>query len=205
MRPATDTARAVLAPPAAVTDNVPVSGSLPARGTATPAQVAALAFDIFSRRLGLREKPNGSNRDGDVISRGNLRTIGVEAAYWCMTSVWLAFQEAAEILGVENPLPRVGYVSELFRWAKRATTPALIVAPSAVESGFVLPKGSLFGHGRAGSRLVPGELGPAHVGFVSEVGPRGVRVQVRQGNHSNKFSEDWIPLSQIDAFIIFPE
>jgi hypothetical protein len=76
------------------------------------------ALDIAQRQIGVEEKPRGSNRGPEVDQY--IRSVGLDPAgkhAWCMAFVFWCHQEAADILGVINPMLKTAGV--LLQWQRR--------------------------------------------------------------------------------------
>lgn len=100
----------------------------------------ALRFGIGE--LGKQEIPKGSNWGADV--KKYLASVGINSpAPWCMSFVYWCFSQAANELGVPNPLFKTGGV--LLQYQKRKNDFGLRANPQAGDIFIMQFKGGL-GH-----------------------------------------------------------
>jgi len=76
------------------------------------------ALEVAISQLGVQEQPIGSNRGPQVDLY--IRSVGLDPAGkhpWCMAFVYWCHSQAAEKIGVQNPMLKTGGV--LLQWQKR--------------------------------------------------------------------------------------
>lgn len=174
-------------------------------------EVRAVTYGVWLRAMrdtimsweGEREVPDGSNRHrGGNISRVQIDGAGFDGMYYCSWTVWRAALAAADALDVVCPLPRTGRVSTMFTYANSPMSPLLVYSDDAVHNNrSLLPELYLFGYGRNGTELVPGNDGPGHIGMGEE--PKGNIIPTHEGNRQNKIMGGTIPIAKPDAYIVF--
>ena len=92
-------------------------------------------------QLGVEEKPRGSNSGPEV--NAYLKSIGLGPGYsWCMAFVYWCHQQAADAMGIKNPMYKTGGV--LMQWQQRkAKYTSFTPAPGDV---FIMDYGKGLGH-----------------------------------------------------------
>lgn len=126
-------------------------------------------------RIGVREKPLGSNR-GQEVDSYNQRSGAPPGSFWCMSFVYFCVDEASKKLGKANPLPKTASCSKLYNWAKA--------------------------NGRLTSRPEPGDVflciggdtGHFHTGFVDRK-PFSERFATVEGNSNDEGSSNGIEVA----------
>jgi lysozyme family protein len=121
-----------------------------------------LALAIAAEEVGTREAPLGSNRGPRVdqyIRAAGLDPTGRHA--WCMCFVYWCFAEAAERLGVRNPVPRHAGVHLAWQASRRGAGDAIrvVTAAEAARDPSRVRPGMVFFIDTGGSR--------GHVGLVA--------------------------------------
>lgn len=99
------------------------------------------ALEIAISQLGKEEHPRGSNWGPDV--QKYLASVGINfPASWCMAFVYWCHQQAADAMGVNNPMRKTGGV--LAQWNSRKDTYKVnIPEPGCV---FIMDFGKGLGH-----------------------------------------------------------
>jgi len=101
------------------------------------------ALEIAVSQLGVEEVPRGSNRGSQVDQY--IRSVGLDPAGkypWCMALMYWCHSQAAEKMGLQNPMFKTGGV--LLQWQKRKDKyRALTPQPGDV---FVMDYGGGAGH-----------------------------------------------------------
>jgi peptidoglycan hydrolase-like protein with peptidoglycan-binding domain len=133
--------------------------------------VAEIAVQIALAENGTREVPEGSNRGPKVDVYNS--TAGVPSgSFWCMSFVYWSFVQAAQRLGVTNPMPKTAYCPFLHSWARQ--NGKLVTIPQ---------RGDIF--------LVKGQRDgkPSHIhtGIVT-----GGNIETIEGNTNNERSRNGI-------------
>lgn len=133
-------------------------------GAVQSTDLGELALKEAKARVGVREKPLGSNRGPEVDSWN--RRVGVPlGSFWCASFLWCMIEDAAKEHGLGNPVLRTASCSALYRWARE--------------------------HGRLVARPEPGDIflciggdtGHYHTGFVAGSVSNG-RFATIEGNGS---------------------
>jgi hypothetical protein len=76
--------------------------------------LASIALGQAILKIGVKENPVGSNWGHPV--QDYLHNVGVDfPASWCAAVQYTNFKEAAEILKIENPVPKTGGVLNMLR------------------------------------------------------------------------------------------
>jgi len=148
----------------------------------SPLQAAALRF--AAGEVGVMEDPLGSNRGPRVDQY--LRSVGIDPTTgsfpWCAAFVYFCFQQAANLLGVNNPVIKTDGVLDHWNKAgsaniKRLDTQACIANPSLVSPGMIFviihPSGTT-----------------GHTGLVKEIA--GNLLTTIEGNTNNNGSREGI-------------
>ena len=127
-------------------------------------------LEIALSQEGVSEKPKGSNSGPEVS--GYLKSVGLIGAYpWCMSFVYWCVQQAADDLGIKNPLVRTGGVMR--QW-NETTCRKIPIQSSAIKPGDIF------------IMRFPGGLG--HTGFIVEV--KGSLVKTIEGNTNDDGSRE---------------
>lgn len=105
-------------------------------------QLSDEALRIAVTQIGQTEKPLGSNWGEPV--KTYLASVGINfPAAWCIAFAHWCFQEAADNLGVSNPVPKTGSV--LHCWETAPATNKIIGRPQ-VGDIFIMDLGGGLGH-----------------------------------------------------------
>lgn len=112
--------------------------------------LSAEALAVAESQLGVRETPNKANEGKQVNEY--LKSVGLKPGYsWCQAFVFWCFGEAAEKLGIKNPVPLTAGV--LSCWNKTATEQRItkadcIANPEQIKPGdqFIMNYGKGLGH-----------------------------------------------------------
>lgn len=141
---------------AALFDDVP-SISFDDTFTAPPGgSLAEAVIRIASEQVGVRETPPGSNRGRMVDEYMKSVDPSQLGKAWCVAFVYWCFNEAANRLGVKNPLPKTAGV--LKSWAQSQSLPGvkIVTAQDAAGDSTLIEPGMVFymdsggGYGHAG-------------------------------------------------------
>lgn len=101
------------------------------------------ALEIAVTQLGIEEVPRGSNRGPQVDEY--IKSVGLNPAgkySWCMALMYWCFNQAADKMGVTNPMLKTGGV--LLQWQKRKDKyRAITPQPGDV---FIMDYGKGLGH-----------------------------------------------------------
>ena len=137
-----------------------------------PPTLRTAALAEARRRIGVRERPPGSNSGPEVDAY--LRRVGLGPGhFWCLAFVYYCVDEAARKRRTRNPLPKTASCSRLYRWAK--ANGRLVTQPEP---------GDIF-------LCIGGETGHYHAGFVE--GPvRGEHFPTVEGNSNAEGSANGI-------------
>jgi hypothetical protein len=128
------------------------------------------ALQIAISQLGKEENPRGSNwgKAGDPIP-AYLATVGINfPASWCMAFIYWCYEQAAEQLGLVNPMSKTGGV--LTGWGSRPRSQVKL--PQAGDV-FIMD----LGHG----------LG--HTGIIEKIDPDGT-LHTIEGNTNDSGSRE---------------
>jgi len=106
-------------------------------------ELSKAALEVAISQLGKEENPRGGNwgKVGDPVPE-YLKSVGITfPASWCMAFVYWSVQQAANRLGLQNPLMKTGGV--LAGWAGRPRLQAKLPAPGDI---FIMDHGHGLGH-----------------------------------------------------------
>jgi len=106
-------------------------------------ELSRATLEVAISQLGKEENPRGSNwgKAGDPVPE-YLKSVGIGfPASWCMAFVYWSVQQAANKLGLQNPLMKTGGV--LNGWASRPRLQVKLPAPGDV---FIMDLGHGLGH-----------------------------------------------------------
>lgn len=126
----------------------------PALGGA-PTTLTEALLEIAADEVGVREKPDGSNRGPRVDQYLSAVSTGILGQPWCCAFVFWCFKEAAAKLGIPNPFPKTGGVLNAWDRSQKLRPASDIVTvaeakkdPSLVRPGavFFLDHGGGNGH-----------------------------------------------------------
>lgn len=141
--------------------------------------------EFAQTQIGVREKPIGSN-DGPEVSR-YLASVGLnskEDSYaWCVAFIYFCFREAANGLGLDNPMIKTAGVLEHWRRAGEKGIKR-ILAKDAIANPSLIKPGQIFA-------IAIGNKGLGHSGLVIEVLSDG-RFKTIEGNSNDGGSREGI-------------
>jgi CHAP domain/Putative peptidoglycan binding domain len=161
------------------TDNVPSGNDAPSPLLSTTLQVAA-------SQLGVVEDPPNSNR-GPMVDQ-YLQSVGLDPAgnhySWCAAFVYWCFQQAANQLGIDNPLIKTAGC--LDHW-NRATC-SKITKQSALQNPSLITPGCIF--------IIDHGNGSGHTGLVESSG--GGLLNTIEGNTNPQLSSDGYGVFRLD-------
>ena len=147
------------------------------------------ALEIAIGYLGKEEEPRGSN--GGPFVMGCLELVGISfPAPWCQSFVHRCYAEAAEVLGVANPVVKTGGV--LYCWTKTGGVKLLpdqiAKHPEWLLPGyqFVMREGKATGHTGMIERM-EGFLAHTIEGNTNADGSREGYAVMRKVRHVNQF------------------
>lgn len=142
-------------------------------------QLLTRVLAVASTQVGQMEDPLGSNRGPQVDKY--VRSVGLNPAgrfAWCVTFLYFCFEQAAQELGVRNPMVKTAGV--LDHWnkasrhgAQRVTSTRAVNNPGLVKPGyiFVMDLGGGFGHTGIVERVIGGKLVTIE-GNTNDIGSR---------------------------------
>jgi len=141
--------------------------SVPAVTTPKESPLLTKVLEVAVSQIGVTERPLGSNRGPQVDKY--LRSVGLDPARgsyaWCVAFIYYCFEQAAQELGIANPMVKTAGV--LDHWNKagsrripRITRTEAVNNPALVKPGhlFVMDFGGGHGHTGIVERVVGGKL-----------------------------------------------
>jgi hypothetical protein len=156
-----------------------------------PAQTASTqllnkSLDIAATQLGVVEIPPNSNR-GPMVDK-YLISVGLDPVgnhfSWCTAFVYWCFEQAADQLGINNPLIKTA--SCLDHWnrtiCQKITKQSALQNPALIRPGFIF----IIDHGN----------GLGHMGLVESSG--GGLLQTIEGNTNPQLSSDGYGVFRLD-------
>lgn len=134
------------------------------------------ALRIAITQIGQTEKPLGSNWGEPV--KTYLASVGINfPAAWCIAFGYWCFQEAADNLGIQNPVPKTGSV--LHCWEIADTKYKILGRPQ---------KGDIF--------IMDLGNGLGHAGLVEEVEADNIILHTIDGNTNNNGSREGVEVER---------
>jgi len=113
-------------------------------------QLSDAALQVAISQIGQKEDPLGSNWGHPV--QDYLHSVGISfPASWCMALMYWSFEQAAQELGVANPLYKTGGV--LAQWAHTPNNHVAVAKPGDV---FIMDLGKGLGHTGIVESIAPG-------------------------------------------------
>lgn len=149
------------------------------------------ALEIAKSYIGQMEEPKGSNW-GEFV-QGCLKTVGITVpSFWCASFVYRCFSEAAQSLGITNPVPKTGHCLTM-----RNKTPGA----NKVKKPF---PGCIF-------IIKIGNKGSGHTGIVCEVDEAKGLYRAVEGNSDPEgghngvgvFIPKWRKIADANCFLSF--
>jgi lysozyme family protein len=131
--------------------------------TTSPAVGSLLAevLRVAAGEVGVMEVPLGSNRGPRVDQYLNSVGPGLLGQPWCMAFIYFCFVQAAQGLGVANPVPRTAGVHQSWRMAQSITGITIVPHADAMADPSLVTPGMVFYIDTGG--------GHGHAGFVADV------------------------------------
>ncbi|WP_143304667.1 CHAP domain-containing protein [Chitinophaga vietnamensis] len=142
---------------------------------AAPTPLLAKAVEVAKGQIGVMEVPPGSN-SGPMVNQFLASTGTPPGNNWCAAFVYWCFDQAAQSLGVPNPLVKTAGC--LDHWNR--TTGTKILTADAVNNPSLIVPGSIFIRSYGN--------GFGHTGIVSAV--NGGFMETIEGNSNNNGSRD---------------
>lgn len=106
--------------------------------------LSLVALSIAHSYVGEREVPAGSNAGPFV--EGCLRLVGLGKGFaWCQAFMYRIFQEAAQLRGVQNPVPRTAGVLKCWQMVKAGEKLSRMAEPKPGDQ-FIMDYGRGLGH-----------------------------------------------------------
>lgn len=141
------------------------------------------ALQIAISQLGKEENPRGSNwgKTGDPVP-AYLASVGINfPASWCMAFMYWCYEQAAEQLGLINPMSKTGGV--LTAWGNR---PRSQVKLPAVGDVFIMDLGHGLGHTGMIESIAPDGTLHTIEGNTNDTGSREGYEVARKVRHNQK-------------------
>lgn len=140
-------------------------------------------LEVAIAQIGVMEKPLGSNRGPQVDLY--LRSVGLDSkkgSYaWCAAYVYYCFDQAAQTLGIANPVVKTAGVMDHWSKAGAKKIPRILRADAIANPGLVKP-GHIFVMDYGGGR--------GHTGIVERV--NGGKLVTLEGNTNSGGSREGI-------------
>lgn len=153
--------------------------SLQASVRPSGAVIAAAAADTLCRYTHVREtRPNR----GVIVDQINASVGNPAGSYWCMATVYWAWQKVCSFFKVENKLPRTGRVATMLRNANRIGSGFEVIDMKRIGANNITARKGDIGAIKAGS-AVSADIGrdwSGHVVIITH--DAGSRVADIEGN-----------------------
>lgn len=157
--------------------------SVPVTNTVKGSPLLVKMLEIASSQVDVREKPIGSNRGPQVDKY--IRSVGLDPARgsyaWCAAFIYYCFDQAAQQLGMPNPVVKTAGVMDHWNKAVQRKIPRISKASAVADPKLVKP-GHIFIMDYGGGR--------GHTGIVERV--IGGKLVTIEGNTNSGGSRDGI-------------
>ena len=148
-----------------------------------PQSLLLTALQVAQSQIGVHEQPLGSNTGPEVNQY--LASVGLKPGNsWCAAFVYWCYQQAAQSLGMANPVIRTGGVMDHWNRAFKPAVPHRLMAVDVRENPALVKPGMI------GILLIAPLTQAGHTFIVESINPNSGELVTVEGNSNELASRE---------------